>query len=60
MVRNLCFEHSILSLILSRAETWLAQSVERKTFNLVVVGSSPTSGIVYKELLIFLAKEALR
>ena len=24
----------------------LAQSVERKTFNLVVVGSSPTSGIL--------------
>ena len=25
----------------------LAQSVERQTFNLVVVGSSPTSGVVF-------------
>ena len=27
---------------------WLAQSVERKTFNLVVVGSIPTSGTKIK------------
>ena len=38
---------------------WLAQSVERKTLNLVVVGSIPTSGnfLNYKQQFYFLLKE---
>jgi len=32
----------------SKSKTWLAQSVERQPFKLVVVGSSPTLGVNIK------------
>ena len=45
-------EVRVLSVPLSAAE--LAQSVERKALNLVVVGSSPTVGVYFVSVAFFL------